>query len=139
MPDVICAECGSVMILRSTSKFKYRNGQPRKFYGCSRWPKCNGVHGAHPDGRPFGLPADKPTKAARHAAHVALEELAAELFPRVQGNRRTSRLYGWLSRRMGIPSEECHIGRFDQARCAEVIRLVHSTLELRARVAADRQ
>ena len=43
-----CPDCGGDMVLRETRKFTPRDGRPRKFYGCIRWPECNGIHGAHP-------------------------------------------------------------------------------------------
>jgi ssDNA-binding Zn-finger/Zn-ribbon topoisomerase 1 len=104
---IICAECGSPMVLRQTTKFKNKDGSPRKFYGCSRFPDCQGIHGAHPDGRPLGKPADKATKQLRIEAHAAFDNLW-------QGGRMSrSAAYRWLQRKMGMTSEECHIGRFD--------------------------
>jgi len=57
------------MVLRTTTRFTYRNGSPRKFYGCSRYPLCEAAHGADPEGNPLGVPANKETKIARIEAH----------------------------------------------------------------------
>lgn len=54
---VSCGECQAPMLLRE-SRFG-------KFYGCTRFPECRGTHGAHPDGRPLGVPANAETKEAR--------------------------------------------------------------------------
>jgi ssDNA-binding Zn-finger/Zn-ribbon topoisomerase 1 len=70
---VICPKCGSEMMLRTTTKYTYPNGDPRKFYGCSKWPACNGTHGANPDGTPLGIPGNDEVKEARHKAHVAFD------------------------------------------------------------------
>lgn len=115
--SVICAECGSVMVLRQTEKFKYGNGAPRKFYGCSRWPKCNGIHGAHPDGKPFGKPANKETKNARIKAHYYFDELWKS-----RGMSRGA-AYRWLADRLQIPVESCHISSFDKKQCEAVIAI----------------
>lgn len=103
------------MRLRETTKFKYRNGSPRKFWGCSRWPKCGAVHGAHPDGRPFGVPGDAETKKARIRAHDAFDALwKGRAWSRGQG-------YSWLREQLGMTRDECHIGNFDVATCERVV------------------
>jgi len=66
------------MILRVTNKFKTRDGRNRKFYGCSRWPECNATHGADPQGRPLGIPANKETKALRRIVHKEAERIWGE-------------------------------------------------------------
>ena len=73
--SVNCAECGVEMVLRTTKKYTYKDGSPRKFYGCSNWPECNGVHGAHLNGEPLGIPADKETKQWRIKAHERFDEI----------------------------------------------------------------
>src|SRR3990167_394098 len=60
-----CPECGSPMRLRR-SRFGL-------FYGCPRYPACQGTHGAHPDGRPLGTPANADVKRLRSRAHELLE------------------------------------------------------------------
>lgn len=124
--DVSCPECGSRMVLRRTQKFKWKNGEGRLFYGCSRWPKCDGIHGAHPDGRPLGIPADKETKAARMEAHTAFERLR-EKRGWIGNNRERSGSYIWLGRKLGIAETEirdkCHIALFDIPTCKRVVEI----------------
>lgn len=99
------------MVLR---KGKQYVGHPY-FYGCSRYPECLGTHGAHADGRPFGVPADAATRAARSAAHRAFDRLW-------QGRRmQRSRAYRFLAYALGLRPDECHIGRFDQETCERVV------------------
>jgi len=73
--DLKCPECGAKMVLRFTNKFKYRNGESRPFYGCSRFPECRATHGAHPDGKPFGVPATKEVKELRVKVHQKMDEV----------------------------------------------------------------
>lgn len=80
------------MVLRTTTKFTTRDGKPRKFYGCSRFPDCKATHGAHPNGKPLGHPADTETKRMRMAAHRAAE-LA---FGKWDTPRGRTDLYEWL-------------------------------------------
>ena len=122
MSGVVCAECGAPMVLRQTAKFKYKNGQPRKFYGCSRYPECKGVHGAHPDGKPLGVPANAETKAHRSEAHRMME--------RVQMLNRWSKdqMYEFLAGRMGIDTHDCHIGMFGAEQCQRVVDICRQEL-----------
>ena len=108
-----CPECGSSMVLRTTKKFTYKNGDPRKFYGCSRWPECRGTHGAHPDGEPLGTPADDATKQARIVAHAVFDEWWRNAgYDRGKG-------YARLKERFGF---EVHIGAADKAMCDAIVR-----------------
>jgi hypothetical protein len=116
--DVTCPECGAKMVLRTTTKFRYPvSGKPRKFYGCSRYPYCKSVHGAHPDGSPLGIPANDETKKKRIEAHDALAGYA------LRHGLSTSESYEWLQGQMGMTADECHIGRFDADTCDLVVGL----------------
>lgn len=94
-----------------------RDSKYGKFWGCSQFPNCRGTHGAHPDGRPLGVPADAVTKAARIQAHAAFDGLWKS------GHMRRRDAYTWLSRQLGIPTSACHIGTFDRQRCLDVVRV----------------
>lgn len=100
---VVCGECGSNMVLR---KGKY--GQ---FYGCPQYPKCTGIHGAHPDGSPLGIPADKETRTARIKAHDVFDAY----WRKVGKRRRTA--YKELEEIMGMDYKHAHIGRFTKEEC----------------------
>jgi ssDNA-binding Zn-finger/Zn-ribbon topoisomerase 1 len=117
MADLICPECGAMMILRETRKFTHKDGSPRKFYGCSRWPNCKGIHGAHPNGEPLGIPADKETKQWRMKAHDAFDGLWKK------GNMTRNEAYDYLAGRMALSADDCHIGRFDKNQCMEAIKI----------------
>lgn len=108
----ICPDCGAPMVLRETMKFPQKNGQPGLFYGCKRFPRCKATHGAHPDGRPLGIPANAETKAARHRAHTAFDFIwEQQLLTR-------GAAYRWLSKKMGY---EAHMGEMDIEQCDRVI------------------
>lgn len=110
--DLKCGECGAVMILRKSKKWS------TCFYGCSRFPECKGAHGAHPDGRPLGTPADRKTSAARMAVH--------DLFDRIWKQRRMTRAqaYAWMKQAMGLTEEEAHIGHFTAAQCERLAGII---------------
>lgn len=90
---VMCPSCNVPMVLRNTSKFTYRDGKPRLFYGCSNYPKCEETHGAHPDGRPLGKPAPKRIRDLRHEVH----ELAATIWP-WDDKKARGKMYQWIKR-----------------------------------------
>lgn len=106
-----CPECGNPMVLCPTGKWG-------PYYRCSTYPRCPGAHGAHKDGTPLGVPANKATKQARIAAHTVFDALWKD------GGMSRGSAYRWLSEALGLTPEECHIGRFDEAQCNRVIRLV---------------
>lgn len=98
-----CPECGSQMVFRS-SRFGY-------FYGCNRYPACSGSHGAHSDGRPLGVPANKETKQARQLAHAAFDKLWQE------GYMTRDEAYQKLQELMGLPAKDAHIAMFSKEQC----------------------
>ena len=100
-----CGECGAIMILRSS-----KHGQ---FYGCSRFPHCQGTHGAHADGKPFGTPATKETKRARVRAHNVFEQWWYDK------NIQRRHAYARLKEHFGF---EVHIGESDIAMCESIIK-----------------
>lgn len=105
--DLACPDCGAPMLLR--------NSRYGKFYGCSRFPACKAAHGAHPDGRPLGIPANAETKAWRMRAHDAFDQLWKS------GRMSRREAYAWLRTTMGLGKADCHIGRFDIDQCQQVI------------------
>lgn len=108
-PPLPCPDCSGMLVLR---KSKYG-----LFYGCVNYPYCTAAHGAHPDGSPLGVPADKGTKEARIAAHAAFDKL----WKGEDAPFKREDAYKWLKDKMGLSSEECHIGRFDKDTCKKVV------------------
>src|SRR6478672_866777 len=109
---IACGDCGAPMRLRT------RNSDGKPFWGCSRWPTCQGTHGAHPDGEPYGVPADKETRQARIEAHRVF---AAAW--RARGMTK-GQAYAWLSDMMGISRNAAHIGRFNAEWCRKLVERV---------------
>ena len=97
-----------------------RDGKYSRFYGCTRWPECNGSHGAHADGTPLGTPADRETKVYRMATHKVFDPLwKSQAMSRDQA-------YAWMARTMGMTKAEAHIGQFDKEQCRTLIRAAHA-------------
>lgn len=95
----------------------HATGKP--FFGCSRFPRCRGTHGAHPDGRPLGEPADMPTRWARREAHEAFDVLWRCGYVSSRDNA-----YAWLCRAMGKTRDEAHIARFSLEECERLLGLL---------------
>ncbi len=113
---VICAECKAPMELLPSDTYFYDNGEPRKYWVCTKAPDCNGRHGAHPDGTPLGTPGDARTKSARRQAHST--------FDHWWRTRRISRgmAYKKLEEVMGLGRGEAHIGNFNVEQCLKVYK-----------------
>jgi ssDNA-binding Zn-finger/Zn-ribbon topoisomerase 1 len=69
-PIITSPECGKKMILR--------NSRYGKFYGCSGWPSCTVKHGAHPNGKPLGVPANDETRKLRIEVHQICGQIWGE-------------------------------------------------------------
>lgn len=113
--DLKCADCGSPMRIRTSKKYN------RPFYGCTRYPECDGTHGAHPDGRPLGIPATKEVKKARQKAHALFDKIWQEnIMSRAQA-------YAWLRRKMKLSEGEGHISNFGKEQCEKLMGLVRES------------
>ncbi|HHL5329824.1 TPA: zinc-finger-containing protein [Klebsiella quasipneumoniae] len=81
-----------------------------QFYLCS---DCNAYVGCHKgsNGAPLGRLANTELRAAKNKAHF--------FFDRIWKLRHKSRsaAYQWLSKELGIPARDCHIGMFDIVLC----------------------
>lgn len=100
--DVKCPVDGAPMVLRQTNKFRYKDGRPRKFYGCSRYPQCTEIHGCHPDGTPLGIPATKEIRDMRTAVHALAEKIW-----KWDDRKQKAQMYAWMK----INTKSGHIAK----------------------------
>lgn len=107
---VKCPDCDGVMALRP-SRFGV-------FYGCLRYPACKGAHGAHPDGRPLGVPASRDTKVRRMAAHERFDSLWK------CGDMTRTEAYSWMQKAMQMTKDQAHIANFTMGQCEKLIEHV---------------
>jgi ssDNA-binding Zn-finger/Zn-ribbon topoisomerase 1 len=110
--DLQCGDCGSSMVLRKSTRFH------DPYYRCINFPECRGTLGAHPDGRPRGIPGSYQTRKARIDAH--------HMFDRIWQQRRMTRpqAYAWMRRTMGLSEHEALISQFSVDQCEKLIKLV---------------
>lgn len=107
---MICPECGSQM--------KLKNSKYGLFFGCVTYPKCKSTHGAHPDGRSLGVPANKETKLLRSKIHRLCENLWGSW-----GSKECNRkgMYAWLRNNAPKP----HIGEMNKEELLETEKLLN--------------
>ena len=118
--DLECPDCGIPMRLKQ-SHYGW-------FYGCPNYPECENTHGAHQStGKPLGKPADKETRLARIAAHVALDRLW------IEGSMTRKNVYRWLRMSMGLSKFKCHIARMNRENCEQVILLAEQKFKTLAK------
>ena len=87
----------------------------KSFWLCA---PCKAYVGCHPGTvTPLGRLADADLRQAKMAAHDAFDPLWRS------GRMRRGEAYAWLAAALGIPVPECHVGMFDLARCADVVRV----------------
>lgn len=114
--DLDCPDCGSFLALVA---FK-----GKVIYRCARYTShgCRGAHGAHPDGKPLGVPAPWPVREARKRAHSAFDLL----WRAPQGRMTRGAAYRWLQGALKMSETEAHISQFDAAQCTALLDLLRS-------------
>lgn len=114
---MLCPEC------KSSATMQLRQSKHGLFYGCENWPTCTATLGAHQDGRPKGIPGDKPTRKARVFAHRIFDRLWKKEGER-PGRMTRSQAYAWMQKAMKLTASEVHIGMFDIEECRKLVHLV---------------
>lgn len=119
---LICPYCEAEAELIKDSSSVYQ-----KDYGplwicrpCDAWVGC------HPGTtKPLGRLANKELRTAKVAAHNAFDPLWMRKIKEQGWKRHSARSMGykWLASKMGIRSEDCHIGMFNIEQCREVVTI----------------
>lgn len=65
----------------------------------------------------LGTMAGEELRKKRKEAHSVFDPIWQD------GRMERTKAYGWLSSRMGVPVDDCHIAKFDEEQCDMVIRL----------------
>lgn len=84
---------------------------------CGAWVGCHDNNTIHGPNTPLGTLANAELRAARRMAHAA--------FDTIWKTRRMNRTnaYRWLSKRLWIKLDRCHIAMFDLKTCRRVVEL----------------
>jgi hypothetical protein len=90
----------------------------KKFYLCT---PCNAYVGCHAGtANPLGILAKPELRVFKSRVHALFDP-----YWRDQSMRR-SQAYQWLATGLRIPTAECHIGMFDEARCLAALAFLNS-------------
>jgi zinc-finger-containing domain len=118
--DLDCPDCGAMMTLVPHDQ--------KVIYRCVRYKTagCRGSHGAHPDGKPLGIPAPWPVREFRRRTHNVFDLLWR---PPV-GRLSRSAAYQWLQETMNMTPDQAHISRFDVAQCERVLACLRAEFGL---------
>jgi ssDNA-binding Zn-finger/Zn-ribbon topoisomerase 1 len=124
---LVCPECGAKLVLRSRRDGKW-------FYGCEMWmdTKCDGGIGAHPDGTPLGIPANKETKKARVEAHRSFDRLCTE------GKMSKGKAYKWMKKTLQLANGMSHIAMMTKSQCEALVAAVDTKLGKKEQHVDDR-
>lgn len=116
--DAVCPYCGAGCAFVSID---YVYG-PGRFDGylliCKNYPQCDAFVGCHNSTfNPKGRLANKQLRLWKGHAHTHFDRLWKK-----KGFKR-GQAYKWLSNRLGITADECHIGMFDVDKCKKVVEI----------------
>jgi hypothetical protein len=112
-----CPYCGAASeLVKGNVIYPYdKRWDTAFFWHCSPCGAYVGCH--HRTKKPLGRLADLELRRAKMRAHEAFDPLWRS------GRMSRNEAYGWLARKLGIPTSECHIGMFDTVACNTVVRL----------------
>lgn len=91
------------------------------FYACI---PCGAWVGTHERTlEPLGTLADQSLRMMRISAHKAFDPLWK------RQRWRRGKAYKWLSQRLGLPIDQCHIGMMGEAECRRVVEVCQEMKE----------
>lgn len=120
-----CPYCGRNAVLQKSSYVYGERARDEEYvYVCSAFPKCDAYVGVHKGTfKPKGTLANGDLRHKRICAHRIFEKIW------LNGIMTKKEAYRWLQYRMGLTSEEAHIGYFSDYRCDEVIAICQDILK----------
>lgn len=119
----ICRYCGSPVVYTSNAEIYGREYGEGKCYLCRN---CRAFVGVHPGtDTPLGTLANEELRRYRKAAHFWFDKIWKS------PTRITTRdkAYKWLSKELGLPKEETHIGMFEKEQCEKVMEISQRRLQ----------
>lgn len=119
----ICRYCGSPVVYTSNAEIYGREYGEGRCYLCRN---CRAFVGVHPGtDTPLGTLANEELRRYRKAAHFWFDKIWKS------PTRITTRdkAYKWLSKELGLPKEETHIGMFEKEQCEKVMEISQRRLQ----------
>lgn len=121
---VQCPYCGNeAKLVGGRAIYPYRKDlYAKKFWRCE---PCDAHVGCHPNTeKPMGRLATLLLRQWKMRVHAHFDPLWKEAGKKK--NQARSEAYEWLADRMGIKPSQCHIGMFDEAQCADAVRILEA-------------
>ena len=121
-----CPYCQAPAEIRD-SAIVYNGRSYGPIWLCSNYPRCDAYVGTHPGTeKPLGRLANPELREWKKRAHSMFDPIWKN------GSMKRPQAYKWLSDKMGIPRDECHIGMFDIDQCREVVELcsIHREMDI---------
>jgi len=115
MKPPICPDCKKPAIMQTGDKVYPERPDlaEDKFWTC---PPCDFRVGAHKHtGEPFGTMANAELRWQRQQAHEAFDGLWKG------GLMSRDSAYKWLSKKLQVTRDNCHIGQFNMQQCRAVV------------------
>lgn len=120
--EVNCDYCGrAAQLVKGDTIHPHRPDLfDRKFWRCAPCDAYVGCHKRNPRMRlrgvePLGRLANAELRKAKQAAHAAFDQLWQD------NHMSRSEAYAWLSNKLNIEPEHCHIGMMDVRDCNRVV------------------
>ena len=125
---ITCPYCGAQAMLVGGDMI-YRNRpdlSAKKFWRCAPCDAYVGTHANRKDHAPLGRLATAELRRLKMQVHSLFDPLWHNGGPLTR-----SKAYAWLAQTMGIPSGECHVGMFDEARCRAALAILREVQHAR--------
>lgn len=114
----ICPYCGSGTKVVSEEFIYGRTYKGKSMICCNNYPTCDSYCGTHEeDGSALGRLANRDLRRVKKMAHSVFDKIWLE---RKYVSRNGA--YDWLSDKLDIPREYCHIGWFNKETTIKVIK-----------------
>lgn len=114
-----CPYCGADVVLKEESYVKKKGKKDVYLYVCSNYPICNSYVGCHKNSTlPLGSISSPELRNLRRKTHFYFDLLWKE------GYMSRSNSYAWLTKKLKIPPDCCHIGKFNPDLCKRTIKEV---------------
>lgn len=108
----ICNICAGKVIFTSNSKIYGREYGSGKMYYCTKCHAFVGTHISYPN-EAFGILANKEMREAKKKCHTLFDEKWCRKDSIAEQREARNEAYEELSKKLGIPTEDCHFGFFD--------------------------
>lgn len=109
----VYCECGEQAVF--VKRDKIQSGKEGYIYYCQ---SCGNMVGVHVGTNiPFGIPADKETRALRIKCHQLFDQ-------KWNTPEEREEMYLWLMEKMGLNKAQTHFGKFNKTQCREALKIL---------------